>query len=161
MIIERVGKVVLDTTLDGLGRSSARILMTTGELLYHIVGMGPRRISDLEAGQPSVGRSPACHKRRGLLERQPRCDGACLHSQDSLVDRLRRNRQRRLSCGDPERLPRSTTQRRDDRPQDGPGGARSRGQTMLEWDGPDAYAEPPLMLSKEAPATGYTVDLLH
>jgi hypothetical protein len=40
MIIERVGKVLLDTTLDGLGRSSARILMTTGELLYHIVGMG-------------------------------------------------------------------------------------------------------------------------
>jgi hypothetical protein len=41
MIIERVGKVLLDTTLDGLGRSSAQILIASGELLYHIVGMGP------------------------------------------------------------------------------------------------------------------------
>ena len=89
-------------------------------------GHGPnRRIGDLEAGQPSVGRSPVCHKRRGLLERQLRCDGACLHPQDSLDERPRRNRQRRLSCGDRERLPRSTTQLRDVRPQDGPGGARS------------------------------------
>ena len=31
----------------------------------------------------------------------------------------------------------------------------------LAWDGPDAYAEPPLTLSKATPATGYTVDLLH
>ena len=30
----------------------------------------------------------------------------------------------------------------------------------LRWDGPDAYAEPPLTLSKDAPATGYTVDFL-
>jgi hypothetical protein len=69
MIIERVGKVVLDTTLDGLGRSSARILMTTGELLYHIVGMGPtdesvtwKQASQVLAGHQLVINAEGCWK---------------------------------------------------------------------------------------------------